>query len=528
MTGPDPAEYGWWLASRAAGVLALLCITVSVGLGLAMAGRVSGAPRLQRVLLAVHQQTALVGLVAVAVHGITLLGDGYLKPGIVGIAVPFVIDHAPLWTGLGVTAGWMAAILGLSYWVRHRIGPARWRKLHRATVLVYVLSVAHAVGAGTDASEAWMRLLLVGSGAPVLFLFVMRILPAPRPPRVRPGSGFRALRVVAVTPESASVTSYALEAVDGRPLEPFAAGQFVAVAVEVPSLGRQVRTYSLSSAPDTHRYRISVKREPDGIVSRHLHAAVAPGDVLDVAPPRGAFVLGQRSHRPVVLVSAGVGATPVLAMLATLAHERSTREVWWVHGARCGAEHAFRAEVRDLVARLPSARAHVRYSRPQPGDLAGRDYDAEGRLSAEVLLALGVPRDADFHICGPRALLDDLTSGLRAAGVAAECLHGETFGPGDAATPRAGSPPASEADVRFSRSGLSVRWDERFASLLELAEASDVHAQSSCRAGVCHACATPLLAGRVHHTPDPPATPPDGQVLLCCARPDGGDVVLDL
>ena len=204
---PDPAEYGWWLASRAAGVIALVCVAISVALGLAMAGRVSARPGLARALLALHRQTALAGLVAIAVHGITLLGDRHLDPGLAGIAVPFVIDHAPLWTGLGVTAGWLAAILGLSYWIRDRIGPARWRALHRATILVYVLAVAHTLGAGTDAETPWMRTLLIVTGAPVLFLFVMRVLPAPSR-----GPSFRRFRIGAITPESADVTSFAARA----------------------------------------------------------------------------------------------------------------------------------------------------------------------------------------------------------------------------------------------------------------------------------------------------------------------------
>ena len=178
MTPPDPLEFGWWLASRAAGIVALLCVAVSVGVGLAMAGRVR--PSMARTLMSVHRQTALVGLVAIAVHAITLLGDRFLKPSIGDLLVPFTSAHAPLWTGLGVTGAWLAAILGLSYWVRQWIGAGLWRKLHRATVLVYVLAVAHTLGAGTDASEPWMVALLVATGAPILFLFVMRVL-TPRP-----------------------------------------------------------------------------------------------------------------------------------------------------------------------------------------------------------------------------------------------------------------------------------------------------------------------------------------------------------
>ena len=515
MTGPDPAEHAWWLASRAAGIVALLCITLSVAVGLAMAGRVSRHPRLARVLMAVHQQAALAGLVAIAVHGITLLGDSFLAPGLTGIAVPFVIGHEPLWTGLGVIGGWLAALLGLTYWVRHRIGPALWRKLHRATILVYVLAVAHTLGSGTDATEPWMRVLLLATGAPILFLFLMRILPPPRR-----GPAFRRFRVAAVTPESAGVTSFALEPVDGKRLAPFDPGQFVTVRADVPGAGRQARSYSLSAAPDRRRHRISVKRE--GVFSRHLHGAVEAGDVLELAGPSGTFVLDRAGRRPVVLISAGVGATPVLAMLHALAADRSRREVWWLHGARCGSEHPFREEVRDLIARLPHGRLHVRYSRPEPRDRRGHDHHAEGRISAAAMRELGVPAGAEHYLCGPAAFLDELTAGLRAGGVPAERIRSERFGGAAPKRPAAAAPAA----VAFSRSGVTATWDQSCASLLDLAEANGVEAASGCRIGSCHSCRTDVLDGSVQHDPEPLDPPPAGSALLCCALPQG-DVVLD-
>jgi len=507
VRGPDPAEYGWWLASRAAGIVALLCITVSVALGLAMAGRVSARPGLARTLLAVHRQTALAGLVAIAVHGITLLGDRFLDPGLAGIFVPFVIDHAPLWTGLGVTAGWLAALLGLSYWIRDRIGPARWRVLHRATILVYVLGVAHALGAGTDADAPWLRALLLVTGAPVLFLFLVRILPVPAR-----GPAFRRFRIAAITPESADVTSFGLEPLDGKPLAPAAPGQFVTVRVDVPGLGRRMRSYSLSG-----ERRISVKRA--GAVSAHLHSAEV-GDVVELAGPSGSFTLDEADDRPVVLLSAGVGATPVLAMLRRLAAQRSGRAVWWVHGARSGRDHAFREEVRALVGRLPRGQIHVRYSRPGPRDRLGRDHQAAGRLTAADVLALGVPLDAAFHLCGPGPFLDALTGGLQAAGVPAERIRSERFGAAPAA------PATAPAAVAFSRSRVEAAWDRRYGSLLELAEAHDVAIDAGCRAGACHGCRTGVLEGEVRHDPEPLDPPPPGSALLCCARPHG-DVVLD-
>ena len=186
MTGRDPMEYGWWLASRASGLVALALITLSVVLGLAMAGRVA-KPGVNRALVAVHEHSALGGLIAIAVHGITLLGDKWLAPGPIGIAVPFAIEYRPLWTGLGILGGYLAAGLGLSFYARKRIGAKRWRKLHRLTILVYVLSVAHTVGAGTDAAQPWLRAPLVASGAAVLFLFVMRALPRERAPAATAG-----------------------------------------------------------------------------------------------------------------------------------------------------------------------------------------------------------------------------------------------------------------------------------------------------------------------------------------------------
>jgi ferredoxin-NADP reductase len=521
---PDPAEFGWWLASRAAGVVALLCITVSVGVGLAMAGRLR--PSLARTLLSVHQQTALVGLVAIAVHGITLLGDRFLKPTVGDIVVPFTSAHEPLWTGLGVTGGWLAAILGLSFWARHRIGAALWRKLHRATILVYVLSVAHVLGAGTDAAESWMRALLLTTGAPILFLFVMRVLTP------RPASAFRRFCVAGVTPESSTVTSFELVPADRKPVVAHAPGQFVAIRVNLGG-ERQLRSYSLSCSPRTNSYRISVKREPGGRVSEHLHERLAAGDVVEIGAPAGRFVLGDGGERPVVLISAGIGVTPVLAMLEALAEQRSTREVWWIHGARNGAEHALRAEAGSHVARLEHAHSHVRYSRPHESDQLGRDYDEPGRISGTAIVALGVPAGADFRLCGPTRFVADVIAGLVEHGVARERIDCESFGgpPAPLAAPhtpagvgaqRPGDGPA----VAFSRSGVTTAWDSSFACLLDLAEANAVPASSGCRIGACHGCRAAVLSGTVRHDPEPLAPPAPGSALLCCAIPVG-DVVLD-
>lgn len=180
MTGPAPLDYGWWLASRASGIVALICVTVSVALGLAMAGKVSRRPGMQKALLGVHEHLALAGLVAIAVHGITLLGDRWLHPGPVGVLVPFAMDYRPFWTGVGIIAGWLAMIVGLSFYARKRIGAKRWRTLHRASLLVWVLGVGHTVGAGTDGQQPWMAAFVGASAAVILPLLAVRLRrPAP-------------------------------------------------------------------------------------------------------------------------------------------------------------------------------------------------------------------------------------------------------------------------------------------------------------------------------------------------------------
>jgi ferredoxin-NADP reductase len=338
--------------------------------------------------------------------------------------------------------------------------------------------------------------------------------------------------------ESASISSFHLATPDGAPLPAALPGQFLTFrlpALDGPAL---IRSYSMSGPPGAGGYRISVKREPSGAGSRYMHDRVHAGDTLEVAAPRGSFVL-RAANTPVLLVSAGVGATPVLAMLHALAAQRATREVWWLHGARDRDEHAFAAEARDILARLPNARVHVCFSRPAASDTRGVDYTSAGRITPELLAGLGLPRDADAYVCGPAAFMQDVTAGLVAAGVTPSAVHTEIFGAAPSLTPgvrksdvtRTPHPPAAGdgagPEVSFARSGLTVRWSSDSTTLLELAEACDVPTRWSCRTGVCHNCETALVSGTVTHEPDPVEPPAAGNVLLCCARPRG-DVVLDL
>jgi sulfoxide reductase heme-binding subunit YedZ len=183
MSTPDPLHYGWWLAARASGIVALALVTLSVGVGLAMAGRVARRPGLSRTLMALHEHAAIAGLVAIALHGLTLLADPWLHPGVAGVTVPFAMRYRPAFTGLGIVAAYLAALLGLSFYARRRFGPRLWRRAHRATIVVYALGVVHALGAGTDASTPWLRTFMLATGAPIVVLFLRRVT-ARRPARV--------------------------------------------------------------------------------------------------------------------------------------------------------------------------------------------------------------------------------------------------------------------------------------------------------------------------------------------------------
>lgn len=173
----DPGQHLYWIGSRALGVVALVFVAVSVGMGLAMSMRAAKGPGAMARLKAVHEATALTALFAIAGHGLLLLGDSYLRPGLSGIAIPFAMSHRPLWTGLGVIGGWLAALLGLTFYVRRWIGPKLWRRMHRWTLAVYVLAVAHTLGAGTDSATLWLVIILIATIAPLVVMTAVRYLP---------------------------------------------------------------------------------------------------------------------------------------------------------------------------------------------------------------------------------------------------------------------------------------------------------------------------------------------------------------
>jgi ferredoxin-NADP reductase/MOSC domain-containing protein YiiM/ferredoxin len=351
-------------------------------------------------------------------------------------------------------------------------------------------------------------------------------------------AGFRQLTVSAITPESDSVVSIRLEDPTGAPVPAARPGQYLTLRVQPDNQPRSVlRNYSLSGPPGAGYYRVTVKQEPSGVASEYLHTRLAVGDTLDIAAPRGTFILDS-THAPVLLISAGIGATPVLAMLQVLAKEHSGRAVWWLQGARNGREQPFAAEARTLLASLPDALSRVYYSRPGPNDVEGRDFDIPGRLTASLLVELEPSPEAEAYICGPAGFMDEISAGLAALGIDASRIHTEPFGPEASVTPgiattpaRTPHQPAGQAGtgpaIGFARSDLTIPWSNEYASLLELAEACDVPVRWSCRTGVCHTCETTLIAGNVDYNPDPVEAPAEGSLLICCSQPRD-DIVLDL
>ena len=345
-------------------------------------------------------------------------------------------------------------------------------------------------------------------------------------------AGFVPLSVTAIHRESAAIVSFTLTLPDGAPAPTgIGAGQYLTLRLrpDGPHGDAVVRSYSLSTVGADQGLRISVKREPDGVGSGYLQTQVQVGDTIEAAAPRGGFTL-RSGTRPVTLISAGVGATPVLAMLHALAAADDSRQVWWIHGARNQAEHAFATEVEQLLEQLPDAHRIVAYSQPGPSEVPGHGFDVAGRISLETITTAGIPVDADYYICGPDRFMKDLSASLIARGTPPEQVAMEAFGAaavrrppgleGDRPAPHvpAGAPGPGPA-VTFSRSSVTASWDPSYGNLLEFAEACDVPVNFGCRNGVCHLCESGVLTGDIEYVIEPLERPDAEHLLMCCAQP---------
>jgi ferredoxin-NADP reductase/MOSC domain-containing protein YiiM/ferredoxin len=352
-------------------------------------------------------------------------------------------------------------------------------------------------------------------------------------------SGFQSLMITSIVRESADVLSFAMQSADGRQLPEALPGQYVVLRLKPAAGGSTLfRSYSLSGPLSTERYRISVKIEPDGAAGKYLHENLQVGDHLDVSSPRGSFVL-QQGERPIVLLSAGIGATPVLAMLHALAAAHSTRQVTWLHTARDGQHHAFAGEVRGLMSALTNGHIYISYTKADAHHKTGEDFNATGRFSRSVFDELALPRDADIYLCGPTQFMADMKEALTTLGVAPDRIHIEIFSGGESMIPgvvgaatrtphRPSNEPSTGLRISFARSAISAHWDaSRYQSILEMAEACDVPVRWACRTGVCHNCESGLVSGAVVYDPEPLDKPADGNLLVCCSQPTS-DVVIDL
>lgn len=389
---------------------------------------------------------------------------------------------------------------------------------------------------------------------------------------------FRRFRLAARRPESACITSFHLVPEDGGPLWDMRPGQYLTLRIPAPS-GPVLRTYSLSALSEGRdHHRISVKREPHGLGSGWLHDHLAEGDAIEIAAPRGSFVLDETSTRPVLLLAGGVGVTPLLAMLHRLA--QGTRRVFFVQAAENGQVHALRAEVAALAAASDGRiMARTVYRQPSAADRAAGTFDAEGLVDRALLQSLLPLDDYDVYLCGPTPFMVAMWQLLTGMGVAPARIAYEFFGkggslaalaaapaaapvahgnripsmapkslarldfltdpdalglpdalPGTVAEARvapAAGPGASGGEVVFARSNLTVAWNDASRTILELAEAAGLEPEFSCREGICNTCRCTIREGAVTYVTDPLDPPGPGQALICCSRP-AGRVVLDM
>jgi uncharacterized protein len=355
--------------------------------------------------------------------------------------------------------------------------------------------------------------------------------------------GCRAFRVKAREYEDMAKTqcSFYLEPVDGAPLPEFKPGQFLTFSLQVADgdvesegqAGAVTRCYSLSDRPDPAHYRVTIKRVtppadlpdvPPGVSSNYFHDRVQPGDVLRVKAPSGHFFIDPDPEVPAVLVAGGIGITPMMSMLRWCLAEQPQRTVHLYYGVRKGGERAFKSLLDELARSNPGFRLNVVYSRPDPGDTLGIDYQYAGHVDVDLLRRTLPHGRHQFYICGPSPMMETLVPALAEWGVPRQDIHYEAFGPASVRLP--GAEPSAESsaraapvEVRFQRSGRTLEWDGQDANLLDFAERHGVRVDSGCRAGGCGTCETKLVSGGVHYAGPPDHDTAPGHCLLCVGKP---------
>ncbi|MEO0828044.1 MAG: 2Fe-2S iron-sulfur cluster-binding protein [Cyanobacteria bacterium J06642_9] len=347
--------------------------------------------------------------------------------------------------------------------------------------------------------------------------------------------------------ESREITSFYLQPQDQGPLPNFQPGQFLTLKLEIPGQPRPViRTYSLSDyAVNPTYYRLSIKREgspkglevPPGIASTFMHDQIQEGSVIPVKPPNGKFVLNVGDTKPAILISNGVGITPMISMAKAVSAVNPARPVWFLHGARNGEYHALREEMLSVAAQTPNLQLHFCYSRPRPEDADlyhGTGYVDIERIQSLVAPAIAEhinPTAADYFLCGSPSFMDALRAGLAEWGVSETNVFFESFSKGPkaaVATPEPAADAVSTAEVVFAQSGKTATWTAEDGTLLDFAESQGLEPAYSCRAGICLTCICPIQEGEVAYDEPPTGTPDEGSVLICVSKPKTAKVVLDL
>lgn len=355
-----------------------------------------------------------------------------------------------------------------------------------------------------------------------------------------PWNGIRKFSIQKKVQETEDICSFYLAPHDSKPLPSFLPGQYLTFELRIPGQkNKTVRCYSLSDGPQPDYYRVSIKRQgppPDkeglqpGLVSNYFHAQLKEGDIVDVKAPGGHFFLDPSETGGVVLIGGGIGVTPMLAMLNTLAGMRSTREIHFFYGVRNRAEHAMKEHFEKIARENPNVHLHVCYSKPDEDHKPGQDYQHASRVSVELLKQVLPSNNYDFYICGPGPLMESITTGLAAWGVPDKNIRFETFGPSSvkkvAQLPAAAQTPGQTFSIEFKKSGKKISWVAGCTNILQLAMDNDINIPSGCRAGSCGTCQIAVFSGDVAYvTPSDFAT--DRGTKLTCIGAPKGDLVLD-
>jgi hypothetical protein len=358
---------------------------------------------------------------------------------------------------------------------------------------------------------------------------------------VQDGNKLRDYRVLRVERESDSISSFYLQPEDGDEIPCHQAGQFLPIDIQPPGSEAPIRRpYTISSAPNGDYYRLSIKREPPakpgmppGLSSGFFHDHVKSGTIIRALSPRGKFTLDESSTRPVVMISGGVGVTPMISLLEQLCKDSDgcgcTRPVWFIHGAINSDVHAFGDHVRRLAREISCLTTHVRYSRPLAKDVEGKDHDSTGHVDLELLKSLLPLDDYEFYLCGPTSFMETLYQDLKALGVADERIHYEFFGAAITLKKKSGTQSLIDelgdeqpVAVYFAHSGIKTTWDPSRGTLLDLAESEGLQPAYSCRSGVCQTCATKVSKGKVAYAEQPMVDPGENTALICSAYPKSG------